>query len=204
MPRVLTSLLLDLDGVLRLWSPDNDARAERATGLPSGAIRKIAFADDLALPAITGRISDEQWRQLVSERLGREHPGVDAQLAIRLWSESAGEVNEPVHALIRACRPKARIALLSNATSRLLDDLARLGLLALFDQVINSSAVGAPKPNARIFTVALEALGVQASDTFFTDDHAENVRAAESLGIVGHVFSTPEALREALEAHGLL
>lgn len=204
MTRVLTSLLLDLDGVLRLWSADNEARAEQATGLPSGAIRKIAFADDLLLPAITGRISDEQWRQLVSERLGQEHPAVDTERAIRLWSESSGHVNEPVRALVQACRRKARVALVSNATSRLPADLARLGLLPLFDRIINSSEVGASKPAARIFAVALEALSAQAADAFFADDSAQNVRAAESLGIVGHLFRSPEGLREALQAHGLL
>jgi hypothetical protein len=35
----------------------------------------------------------------------------------------------------------------------LTSDLARLGLLPLFDPVINSSALGSPKPEARIFAL---------------------------------------------------
>jgi putative hydrolase of the HAD superfamily len=35
---------------------------------------------------------------------------------------------------------------------------------------------------------------------FFTDDLVENVRGAESVGITGHVFTTPAALRDAVEA----
>lgn len=201
---MLTNLLVDLDGVLRLWSMENDVRAEQVTGLPPGAIRESAFANDVLLPAITGRISDEQWRQLVVERLRCKHPGVDVERAVQLWSEPSGEVNESVRALIQACRQKARIALVSNATSRLPRDLALLGLLPLFDHVINSSAVGSPKPEARIFAAALDVLGAEARDTFFIDDNRENVSAAESLGIAGHCFSTAEALREALNAHGLL
>jgi putative hydrolase of the HAD superfamily len=199
-----TTLLLDLDGVLRVWSTEKDVLAEQATGLPPGAIRKSAFATDLLLPAITGRVSDEQWRQQVAERLRREYPGVDAERAVLLWSESAGDVNEPVRALVQACRRKARIALISNATSRLPRDLDQLGLLQLLDHVINSSDVGAAKPDAKIFSAALSAIGVEARSVFFTDDNAQHVRAAASLGMVGHVFSSPDALGDALRAHGLL
>jgi putative hydrolase of the HAD superfamily len=204
MTMALTTLLLDLDGVLRIWSAENDVRAEQATGLPPGAIRKSAFAADLLLPAIAGRVSDERWRQHVAERLRREHPGADAERAVLLWSESAGEVNEPVRALVQACRRKARVALISNATSRLRRDLDHLGLLQLLDCVINSSEVGAYKPDPRIFSAALDAMGVEARAVFFTDDNAQHVSAAASLGMVGHVFSSPEALGDALRVHGLL
>lgn len=200
----LTTLLVDLDGVLRVWSAENDIRAEQTTGLPPGAIRKAAFAPDLLLPAITGRVSDEQWRRHVTERLRRDHPSADAERAVQAWSESPGQVNEPVRTIIQACHRKARVALISNATSRLPRDLASLGLLPLFDQVINSSDIGVHKPDARIFSAALSALRAEARDVLFTDDNPQHVRAAESLGLVGHIFSNPDALEGVLKANGLM
>jgi hypothetical protein len=54
----LTTLLLDLDDVLRIWSAENDVRAEQATGLARGSIRKSAFAADLISNATSRLLRD--------------------------------------------------------------------------------------------------------------------------------------------------
>lgn len=48
-----TTLLIDLDGVIRRWAAD-DASLELRHGLPTDSIRKVAFAPDYLTPAITG------------------------------------------------------------------------------------------------------------------------------------------------------
>ena len=60
-----------------------------------------------------------------------------------------------------------------------------LPLDELFDDVIDSSAVGLRKPDPRIYHLALERLGVAAADTVFIDDAAGNVAGAERVGIRG-------------------
>lgn len=198
------ALLIDLDGVLRVWRADNAVQAEQAVGLPRGSLQKAAFSGDLLLPAITGRVSDAHWRRQIVARLQTAYPGIDAEQAVQLWSSSSGEVNREVMALVRQCRQKATVALVSNATSRLPDDLRRLHIDDLFDHVINSSDVGYIKPQAEIFAAALRRVGAAAAEAVFVDDKAEHVAAAVASGIKGHVFHDAESLRENLRQDGLI
>ena len=78
-----------------------------------------------------------------------------------------------------AVRRKAPVCLVSNATTRLERDLDALGLRAELDVVINSSRVGARKPDRRIFAAALDALGARGG--FFVDDNPGLVDAARAL-----------------------
>lgn len=55
---VARALLIDLDGVIRTWRSQEDPDRERGFGLPPGAIRRIAFAPEWLMPAITGQIAD--------------------------------------------------------------------------------------------------------------------------------------------------
>ena len=198
------ALLVDLDGVIRHWRGQGDPEIEREAGLPSGAIRAAAFSTDLLLPAITGRVSDETWRQTIVDRLAADFPGVDAAGAIARWSEPPGEIDDAVLALLERCRAHATIVLVTNATSRLDRDLAQLGIASAFDAVVNSSAVGHPKPETEIFAAALTAAGVPAGAAFFVDDKAEFVAAAATVGVPGHCFRDLASLRDALTARHLL
>jgi epoxide hydrolase-like predicted phosphatase len=58
-----------------------------------------------------------------------------------------------------------------------------LPLDELFDDVVDSSEVGLRKPDARIYHLALERLGVGAGDAVFVDDAPGNVAGAERVGI---------------------
>jgi len=201
---MIRALLIDLDGVVREWDPENDRQAEQATGLPMGAIRRAAFSPDLLHVAITGRISDDCWRRRVVDRLRAEFPHADAEQAVRRWSVSSGAVNRDVLNLVRACRARAQVVLVTNATSRLSGDLRRLGLLDEIDHVVNSATVGFIKPHRGVFDHALGLVGASAGEALFVDDTAEHVAAASRLGIAGHVFRGPEHLRAELARHGLL
>ena len=201
---MVRAVLIDLDGVVRIWRPERDARAEIAAGLPSGAIRRAAFATSIIESAMRGRVSDERWRRCIVDALYSEHPEADAELAVRLWSESPGEVDSNVKRMIRACRSSASVVLVTNATSRLQLDLRRLELSAEFDGVINSSEIGSCKPHREIYDAALRAAGVRADEALFVDDTNRNVEAARELGMAGHHYRGTDLLRAELARRGLL
>ncbi len=202
---MVRTLLVDLDGVIRLWHQQEDPAAEASFGLPPGSVRRVAFAPERLQPAITGRIRDEVWRAQIRDQLALEFPGADAAGAVAWWSAPCGEVDRAALELIAACRARAAVVLVTNATSRLPDDLRRLGLDGAFDHVVNSSVVGAAKPDPAIFRAALAAAGVAApEEALFIDDTPGHVEAARRLGIAGHHYVGPEALRDELRALGLL
>lgn len=147
---MIQALLIDLDGVLRIWNPERDRQTEQIAGLPAGALRQALFAPDILTPAITGQITDETWRRTIADRLRVQFPTADADRAVARWSESSGEIDTAVLEVVRACRKKVPIVLISNATSRLPYDLEQLSIVGEFDYIINSSAVGAIKPHPTI------------------------------------------------------
>lgn len=198
------ALLIDLDGVLRIWDSAHDRTIERTNGLPPGTILATAFAPELLTPAITGAVSDEVWRLQVARQLQAQFPHVDAARIVTEWSEPAGALDPITFALITACRKRVPVALITNATTRLPRDLDRLGLSNAFDHVINSSVVGAAKPSAAMFHAALQTVGLPATQVMYVDDSPGHVDAATRQGIVGHVYRGHEALRQMLLQHGLL
>ena len=68
------------------------------------------------------------------------------------------------------------------------------------DHLRTSSYYGARKPNRVVFQRLLDEYDADPADVFFTDDLIENVRGAESVGITGHLFTTPAALLDAVES----
>lgn len=60
-----------------------------------------------------------------------------------------------------------------------------LPLDELFDDVVDSSAVGIRKPNAQIYRLACDRLGVEPSNAVFIDDHEGNVAGAVAAGLTG-------------------
>ena len=74
-----------------------------------------------------------------------------------------------------------------------------LPLDELFDDVVDSSAVGLRKPDPRIYELALSRLGVTAAESVFIDDAAGNVEGARAVGmsavLIGpHRSDVPAAL----------
>ncbi len=198
------AILTDLDGVIRIWSPEIHRKAERATGLPEGAIPGAAFSDDLLPLVITGKISDDEWRRRIADLLSQDFPEANAERAVELWSASPGEVNLEVLEILQTCRKRARLVLISNATSRLLSDLRRLGIAENFDYIINSSEVGYAKPDPNIYFAALNTVGAVPGQALFIDDNAGHVAAATRLGISGHTYVGADGLRQKLNHLDLL
>lgn len=196
-------VFFDFDGVLRSWEYDMST-LDGLYGIPLDAFRSVAFAPKNVEPAIRGEISDEEWRANVGRIMKTRFPDRDVEAATAAWDSRIGELVPEVLEIIRECKAKLPVALMSNATSKLNQDLESLGISDLFDYVINASEVGAIKPEPEIYLHALKLSGVEPHEAFFTDDTPGHVEAAERLGYVGHVFESPEGLRMALRTAGVL
>ena len=197
-----TALFLDLDGVLRLWPKDYTV-LEAEYNLPPGSLAAAAFESSLLQQVITGRLSDKQWRTEVGNRLSALFPSSRAREAVGAWSAPAGSVHREILHLTTQARQVCRIGLITNATDRLPQDLAALGLTEHLDLVVNSSAVGFAKPHPEIFRYALSLASAEPSQAAFVDDMLSNVSAARALGIRAHHFTSIGGLLEFMHAIGL-
>ena len=192
------ALVIDLDGVLRSWAGQQTSAIERRHGLPEGALTAVAFGPDRLVPAVTGRVTDAEWRVGVADELTRRH-GVDGGAAVREWSVPVGEVDAEVLAIVRAQRGRRPVALLSNATDRLPSDLRALGLDEEVDAVFSSAELGVAKPDPRVFTRVCAALGLAPERCLFVDDSPEHVAAAADVGMTAHLFRSAAGLEEFLD-----
>lgn len=191
---MLGPLVVDLDGVLRIWDPAIIADAETTNRLPAGRLAQAAFGNlDRLERAITGFITDEEWREEIAHELEASY-GAAGRRAVDQWSSPAGRADEAVLAVLRRERRHRRIALFSNATSRLDADLDRLGISSEIDVVFNSSSLGLAKPSSEAFEAVADALATDPSECLFVDDTSANVLAAQRIGFQAHHYVDPGSL----------
>ena len=76
-----------------------------------------------------------------------------------------------------------KIAIVSNCTASTRPLLAEVGVTALADALVLSCEVGAIKPQAEIFSCALERVGVAAAGALFVDDQPGYCAGAVAAGI---------------------
>lgn len=191
-------MLTDFDGVVRHWPAAVTASVEDRHGLPRGSLAKTAFDPSILDDAITGRLTDSEWRIQVSRRLATQTDAATARSAVAAWSAGRGVVDQAAVRVLQAARSVAALGLVTNATTRLDDDLARLGLSDSFDFVVNSSAVGCAKPSRCFYEHAARRCGCESEAVLFVDDRPENVDAAIAFGFHGHLYRDPETLERLL------
>jgi putative hydrolase of the HAD superfamily len=191
------AVLCDIDGVLRHWPPAADL--ELAHGLPPGTLAAAAFAPGRLLPAITGQITDEEWRASVEAAIaGACGSPATARSVVTAWSDQLPAVDAEVAALLRTARRSMPVALVSNATTRLEHDLRRQGLDDIADVVVNTSRIGWAKPDPRVYAIAARRVRVPVHQCLFIDDTAANVTAARDFGMPAIHYRQPSDLRDAL------
>ncbi len=107
------------------------------------------------------------------------------------WSDHYAPIVE-THALVRELQSTYTLGLLSNAEDGSMKYAMQKGLIPSISwhTIIDSSAVGVVKPEARIFELAEQASGVSPEEMLFIDDVEEYIAIVKSRGWQGMVFDT--------------
>jgi len=152
-------------------------------------IDKIVFGSESARRASLGEITEEVHWAEVLKRLKR--PVTE----IKSFSDEffGGDIID--HGLveyIRSLRGRVHTGLISNAWSGLREFLAKEKIIDIFDTLVISAEVGAVKPDARIYDIALEHAKVHAKDAVFVDDMKANIEACEKAGMKSILFKDPQ------------
>jgi putative hydrolase of the HAD superfamily len=200
---MIKAVVFDFDDVIRKWNSAETFAIEERYGLPQGCIFEKLSDPRLIQRVTTGVISDEEWRDTVAEQLEALH-GDGAREAVHEWSVRIGDLDNSVVHLVRALRSHFTVALLSNATSRLRTDLAAHGIADDFDYIFSSSEIGIGKPDVAVFAFVGRTLDVAPEEWLFVDDTAENVAAANGVGIRSHLYTNiPDLVQWLTELTGV-
>ncbi len=191
------ALLIDLDGVLRLFDPEVDRAIEAKYDLTEGSLWTTASRVAHLHLAVTGRITHAEWMAEVARSLG-------APDAVREWQGYHGDIDPVVRGIVAQVRAAGfPVGLATNATDRLEHDLADFGLSEAFDAIVNGSVVGYAKPHPEFYAAAIKALDVPAAEILFVDDSPRFVAGARSAGLSAVRYSGHEDLRYVRTAFGL-
>ena len=96
--------------------------------------------------------------------------------------------------LITALKKKHRVVCGTNTIDSHWENHMERGDYAFFNQTYASNKIGCAKPDPHFFELILEAEQTAPEDAFFTDDRADNVAAAASLGIHAELFTSAAEL----------
>ncbi|MEW1632022.1 HAD-IA family hydrolase [Streptomyces sp. NPDC089173] len=194
------AVLCDLDNVIRFYDTEPLAALERAAGLPVGTTTEIAYAPEIDLPLLLGRITPDAWVEAITTGLAERLNGdtESARTLGRALADAPFRADTEVVALLRRARAHVPLVLVTNATLQLDADLALLGLTDLADAVVSSAVEQVAKPDPAIYRIAAERAGVLARRCLFVDDRQENIDAATALGMTGVLYREPADLRRAL------
>ena len=190
---MITALLLDLDGVLRIWDAALTPAVETAYGLPAGALAAAVAAHGGLGRALTGDLDDSAWRRAVADEIARDH-GDEARAAVEEWMAPPGHVDTDALAVLRRARSRMQVILLANATSRLEADLERLGLADEVDGWLCSADLGLAKPDPDVFSRAALRTQLLFSQMAYVDTSRASIASAEILGIRAHHYQGVEGL----------
>jgi putative hydrolase of the HAD superfamily len=193
----IRALYFDFGGVLvRTEDPAPRARLAETLGLSSREIERLVFESASAERAMVGEIPEEQHWQAVARKLKlpeSEIPHLHEEFFIGDRWDSA------LFDFLRRQRKTVKTGLISNAWSGLRSVIVNEKLDDAFDAMIISAEVGVAKPDAGIFRLALEKLGVEPQEAVFVDDVLVNVEAAQAVGMHAIQFTRTEAVLAGLK-----
>jgi putative hydrolase of the HAD superfamily len=184
--------------------PDLAARKEleRITGLGSEEFEWRYWVDRLAYDRgdLTGlafwtKFAHDAELKLTAEELTQLN-AFDA----RMWTTTNATMLE-WHQKLKAAG--IRTGILSNMGDNVLERILEIfAWVEDFDALVWSFQHGIVKPDAPIYRLVVEKIGVKPEEVLFLDDRQENIEGAERVGIHGLQFSTVEQLRKDLVAKG--
>jgi putative hydrolase of the HAD superfamily len=202
---VIDALILDLDGVMRHWDREHLQSTVGSFGVTTQQFADVAFEEQLLAAAMTGAITAEAWGDEIGRRLAERHD-CDALAVSAAFAGLGWSIDDEVVALVREVRARgvAKVAMFSNASTRLEADLESCGLGQSFDAIFNSARLGVAKPDPEAFRTVAAALGTTPERCLFIDDTPPNVEGARAAGMQAERFTDVASLRSLLERAGLL
>lgn len=210
---MIRAVLWDFGGVLTTSPFEAFRRFEQENGYPVDFIRGINSnnPDDNAWAKLErSEVSIDEFDRLFdaeARAAGRSLAGRQVLFLL------AGELRPVMVRALERCAAHFKTACLTNNVafgdgpgmadnSQAADRIA--AVMALFDIVVESSAVGMRKPDPRFYEHAVAALGVAPEECVYLDDLGINLKPARELGMTTIKVVDPEdALRDLEKALGI-
>jgi 2-haloacid dehalogenase len=197
-------VVFDFGGVLLDWNPRY-------------VYRQLFHGDKAAMEAFLAEVCTPAWHDKHDEGVGFAENAApliarhqDKAALIEAWGQRfdemfAGVFQDTVDILAALRAQRTPLYALSNFPAEpFLRAEKRYDFLGWFDGRVISGQEKVIKPNPRIYQILMDRYAIDPQKAVFIDDNPNNIAAAERLGFTGIRFTSPEALRQELQALNLL
>lgn len=200
MPRIRTCLF-DMGNVLLFFSHDRMcAQMGALCGRTAAQVREIVMDSGLQARFECG-LPPEEYHRLFEEAIGAR---VDFEDLLRAHSDIFWPNTDLVPVLDALQTRGIRLVLLSNTDSAHFAFCRRTyDVLSRFDDFVVSYRVGAMKPADEIYRAAIEVIGCDPHECFYTDDIAGYVERARTFGLEAETYTSVEKLISDLASRGV-
>lgn len=169
------AVLLDADGVLQLIGTPWEQALTEAGG--------AEFAECFLVEERTALEGRETLGALLDRLVHRLNLAAGVEELMQVWWRATPDpLARRLVAELRAAGYRTVLAT-NQQVERMEWMRSQLGYDGLCDVDAYSCTLGTAKPDPRYFTAALRLAGVSADEALFVDDNAENIAAAQALGI---------------------
>jgi len=197
MTSSIKAIIFDMGGVI-LRTVDASRRETMACrlGTTREELEQKLFLSETSIQSEIGQLSETaHWEAVL------EHYGQPPEKMREMYMEffAGDEIDLQLLDFIASLKPRYKVGLLSNAWMNARQNITQLhDFMDLFDVSIFSAEVGMRKPDARVFNLVLERLGVRAEEAVFVDDFPNNIAAAAAVGLRTVLFRGRQAVIDEL------
>lgn len=197
---MIRAVVFDFDGVIRRWLGNGAVNAERAAGLPPGTFDGIAYGVPHYRAAKLGLVSHAAWLNAVRQELVGRYGEERTARAMCEFEADHGELDVVMASIVQRLRAELAVAVLSNTTDVLREEIIWHGLSEAFSYVFSSAELGFGKPDMRVFRRVEARMDVRPSEILFFDDLEPNVIGAERAGWTSFLFEDSLKCASQIEA----
>ncbi len=198
---MIKHIIFDLGNVLVQIHPERTVAALAGEcGKPLATLQSL-FLSQLHDDLMEGKITPRQFHERFIAEYGCRIP---YRRFIAHWESLIGDFKPGIAKTVLQLAPRFILSVCSNTDPLHWKLVCRNGaFLHQFHHYFLSYELQCLKPNPMLFTRMLHSLGAKGGECIFIDDTAENIRAAETLGIHGiHASDTP-AIVQGLQRLGV-
>lgn len=197
------NIIFDLGGVILNIDAQLTFDAFKKLGM-NGSFQDEKDAMKYFFDLEKGHFTPAAFRNFIRQLIGEDVADQDIDAA---WTAMLLDIPADRVRYIEALRKNYRVFLLSNTNEihrlkfhRTFEESFGYSFYQLFERNHYSHEMGLRKPDPEIYRIVLKDNNLVASETLFIDDIAENVVAAESVGMKG-LNILPGTLLEALPGY---
>ena len=186
----IKNIIFDLgDVILNIDVPVASLSFAQLSGKEQHEIISLFKEKDIFRQFETGKLDEKGFRDYIRELL--VFPDWTDEMIDVAWNSLLLDLPPERVELLKKLRENYRLFLLSNTSSihitqvnKILEAATGIEKLDdLFDKVYYSYDMGLMKPDPAIYLQVLKEQGLEAEETLFLDDNADNIAAASKLGI---------------------